>query len=77
MISLHFAAFMFLPAPGAFGIMAEFIGLTALIWAGVLFMWAAVPYHGKISSRYMLVILLGTNALYVGLLTMAGTHSGP
>ena len=70
MISLHFAAFMFLPAPGAFGIMAEFIGLTALIWAGVLFMWAAVPYHGKISSRYMLVILLGTNALYVGLLTI-------
>jgi len=71
MIALHFAALMFLPVPGSWGIFATFIGLTALIWAGVLFMWASVPYRGARSSPWMLVTLLGTNALYIAVLSAA------
>ena len=69
MIAVHFAAFIFAPAPGQIGTIAVFIGLVALVWAGVLFMWASVPYRKKNSSVWMLGILLGTNALYIGLIT--------
>ncbi len=65
MIALHFAAFMFLSAPGIWGILAGDIGLSALTGAGVLFMYASVPYRQKLSSRLMLATLLATNTLYV------------
>jgi diguanylate cyclase len=68
MIVLHFAAFLFLPAPGPWGAIANFVGITALTSAGVLFMWAAVPYRKRSSSVWLLFGLLGTTALYVGLL---------
>ncbi len=72
MIVLHFSAFMFLPAGGNF---ATFVGLSALTWAGVLFMWAAVPYRSKPSSRVMLAVMLATNTLYIGLLVYAPANS--
>jgi len=67
-IAVHFAAFLFLGAPGYWGAVAEIVGTAALIWAGVLFMWASVPYRMEVSSRWMLGSLLLTNTLYVGLL---------
>jgi diguanylate cyclase (GGDEF)-like protein len=67
MITLHFAAFLFLTAPGRLGIVAAIIGLCALTWAGLLFMWASVPYSKEASSRWMLVLLLGANTLYLAL----------
>ena len=75
MVALHFAASVFMPAPGVIGAIAQFIGLTALIWAGVLFMWAAVPHRGQLSSRLMFAFLLGTSALYVGILTISPAAS--
>lgn len=71
MILLHFAAFFFAPEPGIFGDLATFIGFVTLVAAGILFMWASVPYRSESSSRWMLAILLGTNALYIGILSMA------
>jgi diguanylate cyclase (GGDEF)-like protein len=68
MIALHFAAFLFLGAPGASGVVAEIVGTAALIWAGLLFMWASVPYRMEVSSRWMLGALLLPNTIYVGLL---------
>lgn len=65
MIVLHFAAFLFLPAPDAFGVAAAILGSAALAWAGVLFMWAAVPHRNRVSSRLMLAALLTTNTLYI------------
>ena len=65
MIVLHFAAFLFLPAPDVFGVAASILGLAALSWAGVLFMWAAVPHRSRMSSRLMLAALLTTNTLYI------------
>jgi diguanylate cyclase (GGDEF)-like protein len=65
MIVLHFTAFMFLPAPGNFGIGAAILGSAALAWAGILFMWAAVPHRSRVSSRLMLAAILTTNTLYI------------
>ena len=47
---------------------ASDIGLVALISAGVLFMWASVPYRTERSSEWMLISVLTTNAIYVVLL---------
>ena len=71
LIELHFAAFMFLSAPGNLGALATLVGISALVWAGVIFMWACVPYRGNRSSRWMLGLLLGTNTLYLGVLCFA------
>lgn len=71
MIALHFAAHIFGAAPGSWGTVASVIGLDALAWAGILFMWACVPYRGRASSRGMLLALLGTNTLYISLLVAA------
>lgn len=71
LIAIHFAAFMFLGAPGHWADLASFIGLAALACAGVLFMWAAVPHRSKEpSSRWMLVVLLTSYTLYFGLLVI-------
>jgi diguanylate cyclase (GGDEF)-like protein len=64
LIAVHFAAFIFLPAPGIWGTLALEIGMAALTSAGVLFMWASVPYRAERSSQWMLISLLTTNALY-------------
>jgi diguanylate cyclase (GGDEF)-like protein len=68
LIAVHFAAFIFLPAPGIWGVLAGDIGFAALVAAGVLFMWASVPYRVERSSQWMLASLLATNTLYVVLL---------
>lgn len=68
LIALHFAAFIFLPAPGIWGTLALDIGLASLTSAGVLFMWASVPYRTERSSRWMLFSVLFTNALYIVLI---------
>lgn len=73
MIVLHFAAFLFLNFPGALGTVAGIIGLVALIWAGILFMWAAVPYRRVTSSYWMLGALVATNSLYIALLSATPT----
>ncbi|HEY1901636.1 MAG TPA: GGDEF domain-containing protein [Terracidiphilus sp.] len=75
MIALHFAAFLFQTAPGIWGSLSSIVGLTSLIWAGLLFMWASVPYRQESSSRWLLVALLFTNSLYVAL-AVAGTVPG-
>ncbi len=73
MIALHFAAFLFLNFPGALGKVAGVVGLVTLVWAGLLFMWAAVPYRHVTSSYWMLAALAGTNALYLALITAIPT----
>ena len=71
MIVLHFAAFLFLGFPGIWGTLAAIIGLSGLVWAGLLFMWASVPYRVQKSSRWMLAALLGSNTLYIILLNLS------
>jgi diguanylate cyclase (GGDEF)-like protein len=71
LIAIHFAAFMFLGAPGHWADLASFVGLASLACAGVLFMWAAVPHRREQrSSLWMLIVLLTTYTLYFGLLVI-------
>ena len=65
LIAVHFAAEIFAPAPGVWGMVAFDVGLISLCWAGVLFMWASVPYRADRSGIWMLVSVLSTNALYI------------
>lgn len=68
LIVLHFTAFIFLPAPHAWGVIAEWLGVCSLVWAGVLFMWAAVPYRSQPSSLLMLWSLLLATTIYLSAL---------
>lgn len=67
LIGIHFAAFSLVGLPGPIGIVSTFIGLTSLAAAGLLFMFAAVPYRNAKSARVMLVVLLAVNVLYIAL----------
>ena len=71
MIVVHFGAFMFLPAPGIAGIVSLVLGTSALAWAGILFMWASVPYRSRVSSRWMLAALITGNTFYIVVLCLA------
>jgi diguanylate cyclase (GGDEF)-like protein len=70
MIAVHFAAFLWMDAPGVWGVLFTTIGIAALTWAGTLFMWAAVPYWNENSSRWILISLILSNTLYVSLLVI-------
>ncbi len=72
LIVLHFTALVFLPAPGFWGTVAGLIAMASLTWAGLLFMWAAVPYREEPSSRWMLWLLVACNTLYICILDDGG-----
>lgn len=75
LIAVHFAAYIFVSSPGFLSIIAADIALASLTSAGVLFMWASVPYRIERSSQWMLASLLITNALYMILAGM--NHPAP
>lgn len=68
LIALHFAAFMFLSAPGLLGTLSADVGLMSLADAGILFAYASIPYRHERSSKWMLACLLVTNSFYIGVL---------
>lgn len=65
LIALHFAAFMFVASPGAFGVLSADIGLASLADAGILFSYASIPYRHERSCKWMLAALLAINSLYI------------
>lgn len=65
LIVLHFLAFMFAPLPGLPGEVAMFTGVLGLVWAGVFFMRACVPYREERSSVAMFIVLLGGYCFYL------------
>lgn len=64
LIVLHFFAFMLSPLRPPYGNLADFLGILALIWAGILFMRASVPYRKENSSILMLIVVLSTYTVY-------------
>ena len=68
LIVLHFFAFMLSSLRPPFGTLATFAGILTLIWAGILFMRASVPYRPGSSSVPMLVVVLGGYTLYLSAL---------
>lgn len=70
LIAVHFAASMYLRLPGFAANVADWVALSALSGAGVLFVWSAIPYRKRVSSRWMLASLLGMGTVYIGLVTL-------
>ncbi len=68
MIALHFTAASFATLPSETGLVASFMSVTSLAWAGMLFNWASEPDRGKRSSFWMLITMMGANCYYLGLL---------
>jgi len=76
MIALHFAASLFQSLPGAAGNWAQLISIVALVWSGLLFTWASVPYRRKqSSSRWILFGLLSATTFYVSVAFFAPSTS--
>jgi diguanylate cyclase len=75
LIDLHFAAFLFQVQNVFLENVLTLVGYASLVWAGLIFMWACVPYREKLSSRVMLFVLLGTNTLYLAVLVAAPPSS--
>jgi diguanylate cyclase (GGDEF)-like protein len=69
LIVFHFFALMFAPLPAPIHPLSIFLGTLALVWAGILFMRAAVPYRKDTSSVSMFLALLGSYAVYLAALT--------
>ncbi|MBS1802950.1 MAG: GGDEF domain-containing protein [Acidobacteria bacterium] len=65
LIAVHFAAAIFQPTSVLLGALMADTKWASLAAAGVLFMWASVPYRLERSSQLMLASLLFTNTLYV------------
>ncbi len=70
-IAFHFVALLFASVPGFWGNVAGLIALCSLVWAGLLFIWASVPYREERSTLWMLAVLFLTNTTY---LTVIGTN---
>jgi diguanylate cyclase (GGDEF)-like protein len=71
MIVVHFATFLFVTMGGAVGLVSVVLGPSALAGAGILFMWAAVPYRNQASSRWMLAAFLTANTIYIVVVSLA------
>ena len=75
MIVLHFGASMLYTLPGFWGSLFSTASLLSLVWAGILFMWASVPYREQISSRWMLAAMVATNTIYLLAISYVPTGS--
>ena len=71
-IFLHFLAFMFSPIQGFWGDFSSVSGTLALIWAGLFFIRASVPYRQERSSIVTFGTMLGVYSLYIVVLMYGG-----
>lgn len=67
MIALHFAAALFASVAGEIGVIAGFVSISSLVWAGMLFNWAADPDSTKRFSFWVLIAMMGANSYYLAL----------
>jgi diguanylate cyclase (GGDEF)-like protein len=70
MIALHFAMFAVVPTRTWAVDVVQIVGLASLTWAGILFMWAAVPYRKSQSSPWMVTALLSSNTIYIAVMVI-------
>lgn len=75
MIGLHFIASVFYNLPNAWGALAGVLAVSALIWAGLLFMWASVPDRHEGHSQLLVVALLVLNTFYLAALNIGPAAS--
>lgn len=75
LIDLHFAAFVFELQNQFIENLLTFVGYASLVWAGLIFTWACIPYREQLSSRVMLFTLIGANSLYIAVFVAAPSGS--
>ncbi|MGP8253677.1 MAG: diguanylate cyclase domain-containing protein [Terracidiphilus sp.] len=75
LVDLHFAAFLFQVQNAFLENLLTLLGYASLVWAGLIFMWACVPYREKLSSRLMAIVLFATNTFYLALSVAAPSGS--
>jgi len=68
MITLHFIASLFEDFPGLTGAIVHTVTLSALVWAGLLFIWASIPYQRGGTTRAIFLSLALGNTLYLALM---------
>ena len=71
MILLHSACRVFMAAPGIWGKLDYIVLSSSLACAGLLFMYASIPYREDRSCRWMLGALAVANTLYIIALALA------
>ena len=68
MILVHTTAALFTRVPGIWGGLASLLFPISLIWAGLLFTYASIPYRNKSSSRWLLAMLFASGTFYMTIL---------
>lgn len=69
-VEVHFAAYSFLDLPGAWGMLADIIGTSALVWCAQLFCWSMDPRAERRSSRVLFWAVSAVYTLYIVLATL-------
>lgn len=69
MVALHFASALFATVSGATGLIAGFVCTSSLVWAGMLFNWAAEPNGTRRSNFWILITMMGANSYYLALIS--------
>lgn len=77
MISIHFAASTLMSCSGLWGALATLVTLISLAMAGILFMFASVPYRNQTSSRWMQAALILTSLIYFVVFVVDPTAAWP
>ncbi len=75
MILVHSTAALLTRIPGTWGGVASIVFSVSLVWAGLLFTYASIPYRDKSSSRWLLAMLFASGTLYMTVLFVSpGRH---
>ena len=76
MILVYSIAALFTGIPGIWGGLAFIVFSVSLVWAGLLFTYASIPYRDKSSSRWFLATLLATSIIYFTVLAASSSRHG-
>ncbi|MGA3012088.1 MAG: GGDEF domain-containing protein [Terracidiphilus sp.] len=75
MILVYSIAALFTQIPGIWGGLAHIVFAVSLVWAGLLFTYASIPYRDTSSSRWLLAMLFASSTLYMTILLVSpGRH---
>jgi diguanylate cyclase (GGDEF)-like protein len=75
MILVNSIAALFTRIPGIWGGLAFIVFPLSMVWAGLLFTYASIPYRDKSSSRSLLAMLFASGTLYMTILFISpGRH---
>lgn len=69
-VEVHFAAYSFLDLPGVWGMLADIVGTSALVWCAQLFCWSMDPRAERRASHVLFWAVSAVYTLYIVLATL-------